>query len=304
MAKNDKQEPRTEDFKGGIITQENVGDQKLPAVNLDAGKSAVAVVDETNFDDLLAGDASLGKESIKLEDMAIPRLSVLQPLSPQVLEGKSEFIEGAKAGMIFDSVSKKVYSGANGFRVIPVSFRRAYIEWVPRNAGGGFVADHGGDATVLERTTRDEKTGALMTKEGHEIVVTYEYYVYVYNDADSTVFQAVLSMAKTQAPKARAWNTIINQLEIESPAGSGKMINPAMFYRSYVLKTKPEQNDSGMWFGWVIDPSTVTPELKRGRELYLKCRQFYKDIAEGKVKVAAPVEMGGNGNSESDDDPM
>lgn len=294
---NTAQQPRIEDWKSADASNE----AKLPATT-DAAGQVPAPVTTSSIDDMLAEDSAMGKENITLTSMAIPRLSVLQPLSPQCLEGKSEYMPEAKPGMIYDSVAHKIYSGAKGIRCIPVNYRFAHLEWIPRNAGGGFVADHGADATILAKCTPNDKK-MMMTPEGHEIIGTHEYYVYVYNDEDNTVFQAVISMAKTQSGKARGWNTSINQLEIEHPKGSGKMINPAMFYRSYVLTTKPEQNDQGMWFGWIITPAEMVPMLPRGSELYLKARQFYKDIAAGKVEVAKPVEMGGN-QEESEDLPM
>ena len=275
-----KQEPKTE-----VATQTQGG----AVVPIDADLAA-----------MLAGDAGMGKQEISSADMAIPRLAVLQSGSPQVIKGKAEYVDGAVAGMIYDSVLNRSYSGETGIIVIPVSYRRAYLEWITRKAGGGFVADHGNDESVLAKCKVDAETKANITPEGHEIVLTAEYFSFIVNP-DSSVNPVILSMAKTQHRKARVWNTLINQLEIPNPAGGEGTINPAMFYRSYHLTTVPESNDKGNWFGWKIEGAKMTLELPRGREIYMRARKFFADIQAGAVKVAAPVE---GGTTEDENAPM
>lgn len=237
---------------------------------------------------MLAQDAGLGKENIRTADMAVPRLTVLQPLSPQVTPGKPEYLEAAKPGMIYDSVMNYLYSGSEGINCIPVHFRATYLEWIPRKAGGGFVGDLGLNIDET-KYKRNPETKLLETAEGHEVVLTKEYFAYVLLK-EGGIAPAIISMAKTQERKSKVWNTMINQFEIPDPRDPTKMLNPAMFYRSYHLTTTIETNDKGSWFGWKIEPSKNTFDLPNGRELYLKARQFHADIAAGKVNVAPPVE--------------
>lgn len=252
---------------------------------------------------LIAGDSGMGKENIKASDMAIPRLSILQPSSPQVMPGKPEYLESAKTGMIYDSVQNVCYSGEKGLIAIPVSFRSAYLEWIPHNKGGGFIADHGTDESVLKNCKQDSETKMMLTPEGHEIVLTAEYFSFIM-PPDGGLFPVIISMAKTQHRKSRVWNFLINQFEIPNPANPEQRINPAMFYRSYKLTTVLESNDKGSWFGWKIEPGQNTFELPDGRNLYLRARKFHADIASGIVKAAAPVEMAGGGSAEDDNAPM
>ena len=55
---------------------------------------------------MFEADAGMGMENVGSEDVKIPFLRILQDLSPQVKEGKGEYIQGAKPGMIINSVSK------------------------------------------------------------------------------------------------------------------------------------------------------------------------------------------------------
>ncbi len=245
-------------------------------------------------------DAGAGQEEMQADDMQIPRLGILQALSPQVDKSKGEYIEGAESGMIMDSVTQELYDGDSGIIVVPVSYRKTYIEWKLRENGGGLVADHGNQPALLDACTKDER-GRMINSDGNQIVATAEYFVFLVDPETGAANPAVLSMASTQLKHSRRWNTTINQLKIKKPDGSG-MFNPAMFYRSYKLQTMPESNDHGSWFGWKISGSLATVELPDGINLYKAAKDFRDQVAKGDVKVhEAQAEASA---SESDDDPM
>ena len=78
-------------------------EEKLPALNLS----------------VMEQDASSGLENIHQEDLATPRLKVLMQLSPEI-----EDIEGAKAGMIYNTVTNELYDGSVGIKVLPCAYQR------------------------------------------------------------------------------------------------------------------------------------------------------------------------------------
>ena len=47
-----------------------------------------------------------------MDDITIPRVDVLQALSPQRKKTNAEYIEGAEEGMLFNTVTKQLY-GSN-----------------------------------------------------------------------------------------------------------------------------------------------------------------------------------------------
>ena len=82
-----------------------------------AGK-AVAKVDETKnqvtvFEGLedLAGE---GFSEVTTSDLAIPFLRILANVSPQVNKREGAYVEGAEAGMIYNTVQNEVYDGVEG----------------------------------------------------------------------------------------------------------------------------------------------------------------------------------------------
>jgi hypothetical protein len=246
-------------------------------------------------------DSRAGMEGIGAQDLAIPRLAILQDLSPQVKKTEAGYIEGAEPGDICDVVSGVLYSGEDGILVVPVSYRRAHIEWVPRNKGGGFVADHGSDGKIVEKCQRGEK-GELNLPNGNIIKITAEYFVMMVEESTGEASAFVLSMTGTQMKKSRRWNTMMNQLR--APKEGGGTFNPAMFYRSYKLTTTPERNDQGSWFGWVITPDKNTVDYPNGAELYVAARDFRAQVASGAVRASAPVVGEHDAPEESETSPM
>ena len=135
---------------------------------------------ETNVSNInsamLLQDAGAGQEKMSQEDMMIPRLSILQQMSDQVNKANGAYVAGAEPGMILDNVANKAINGEKGIEVVPISYRRAHIDW--KKDRGGLVADHGSDEKVLEKCSRGDK-GEYFTDEGNEIVITGEYFVFL-----------------------------------------------------------------------------------------------------------------------------
>ena len=57
----------------------------------------------------LAQDAGLGNENVGTDDLAIPRLDLIQQLSPQIDKSSPKYIEGAETGHIFNTLTGEVY---------------------------------------------------------------------------------------------------------------------------------------------------------------------------------------------------
>ena len=92
---------------------------------------------------------SLGFEETRTEDMAVPFLRILAQLSPQVNKREGAYVEGAEAGMIFNTVSNKVYDGEKGVQVIPCYYNRRFVEWAPREKGGGYFGSYHPDDPMI-----------------------------------------------------------------------------------------------------------------------------------------------------------
>ena len=253
------------------------------------------------MEDLLESDSGAGQEFMTGDDLAIPRLGIVQSLSPQRQKTKSDYIEGASEGMIFENVNKKLYPGDQGIVVIPLQYQMTYLEF--KDNRGGFVKNHGRDRTAFDRATVRDKDGKRMTAEGNIVSQHAEYFVFMVDEKTGNYAPALLSLSGTQIKHAKRWNSMINQLKAEV---KGKLISTPIFYQAYHLTTVPENNDQGEWFRWEIASLFPTFTLPNGKDLYLAARAFRESIVKGAVKVADPMQDSAPESSgpASDDDPM
>jgi hypothetical protein len=249
--------------------------------------TAVAVAAAAMF----AEDAGAGFEGATKDSFAIPYLTILQSMSPQTKKSDGAYIKGATEGMIINSVTSEVIEAiaaeeADGLEVIVCAYTYTFVEWVTREKGGGFVAEH--DSTTgagLERSARKDDKGRSILPNGNQINPTHNFYVLAKNK-DGVFTPAVISMTSTQIKKAKRWMTAMNQLRVARPDGS--TFQPPMFANKFTLTTAAEKNDKGSWYGWVIsDPVQLDVTEPAEASLYLEARAFKDSVVKGEAKVSA-----------------
>jgi hypothetical protein len=242
-------------------------------------KTEVAVQKPTALvafaDDMMA-DAGLGFENVSANDVAIPYLKVLQALSPE-LRGVTK-VAGAEEGLIINTVTGVLMKEV---RVIPCAFKKSYVEWTPREAGGGLVKEYM-DEKILEKSKKNERNQDILPN-GNLIVTTAYHYVLVL--ADGGFERALIAMSSTQLKKSRRWLGQMMALQVKA---GDKTFTPPPFSHSYHLGTGMETKDANSWYGWLInDPSMV-----QDKGVYEAAKKFGADVTAGLVKVAEPPAEG------------
>lgn len=229
----------------------------------------------------LMADAGIGVDSLGMDDIAVPYLYILQSNSPQVNPDSDAYIEGAKPGMFFNNVSGEVYDGREtGITVIPCAYERKFVEWVDRDSGGGFVAEHDIDSNILSETTPNEK-GVPVLANGHLIIETAYHYVYMKNPNNGVWEEIIIPMKSTMLKKSRRWNkTLIGTLIPGTSVRAPRWLYP------YQLKTVKETKNNNTWSNYDITrlPETVTSEQ------YRQCKAFAELFQKGLVVRAAETQ--------------
>jgi hypothetical protein len=221
--------------------------------------------------------AGAGMENTTAEDYAIPFLSVLQDLSPQCKETKAEYIEGAKPGMIFNSVTHDMWEPGKSLIIIPCVYKREMIEWKKKQ--GGFVKNHGNDFAIIETAEYNEDLACFLLPNGNQINDTRQHYVVVFDPESGEIFQALMSMTSTQMKKSKRWNSLINGRKLTLP--DGKKVNAPSFSCAYEVHAIPESNDQGSWYGWSINiEGNVTDE-----NLFNESVALWEAAKAGDIKV-------------------
>jgi|TARA_R110000744_G_scaffold90294_7_gene175371 hypothetical protein len=216
-----------------------------------------------------AEDASNGLADLTAQDYAIPYLSILQKTSPQL------DTHDVKAGQIWNTVTEEAVSE---LLVIPCAYVRNFVEWVPRDQGGGLVAVH--SVNDLPENTRVDNS--LQTKDGNLLIETANHYVMIVT-ANGGLERGLVTMTSTQLKKNRRWNSLMAGIKMKDK--DGMMFTPARFSHTYKLTTLQEKNDKGSWYGWVME--LVSPVADMG--LYSLAKDFATSVQTGAVQAGPPV---------------
>ena len=206
-------------------------------------------------------------------DTAIPYITILQSVSPQLNPSKAEYIEKAKAGQLYNTVTQEIFAELT---VIPVFYHLRYVEWKAREQGGGFIASHTPDSGILGRTTRDPMTGRHILENGNHIVQTA--YHYVLARINGGYQNAVISMASSQLKKSRRWNSLMLSQKIKGPSG---MFTPPTYAFTYKITTVGESNDRGSWFGFQVEKG----EQVSDSSIYEEGKTFSTTISRGEIEA-------------------
>ena len=233
---------------------------------------------------LFGDDLQKGFENMTQEDMALPFIRILGQLSPQVTEGDAKYVEGAKPGMIYNTVTNELYDGKKGIKVIPCYFKKDYPEWSDRGDGPGApVAVHGVNSPVISTGKRDGSK--IRLQNGNYLEETASYYVMVQTKQGGFT-PALITMKSTQLNVSKKWNSMMRSIQIDN--GKGGFAIPPMHGVVYNLTSTLQKNDKGSWYGW-----TVTMDRIMGQEdktLYLNAKDFSGNVSKGNVQTKADVE--------------
>lgn len=225
--------------------------------------------------------ANAGLENVTAADMLVPRLAILQALSPQVNKRKAEHIAGAEVGMIADVGTGELFP--DGVWFLPVLYRKDYLEWAPRDSGKGLVAVHS-DPAILDGCQSNERNQPILPS-GNYIAETAQFFGL---NLSAGARHCFVPMASTQLKKARRWNTLAMGEKLKRADGSE--FTAPLFYRTYMLTSAEESNSEGDWFGWSIQRAQALPELtleEHGydwRRLKSVATSFLDSLAKGEAR--------------------
>ena len=229
-------------------------------------------------------------------EMQIPFVRILQAMSPQLKKREAEYIEGAEQGDMFNTVTKQLWTGEDGITIIPCFQTTKYLEFTPREQGGGFRGEISATDPILKRTERQGAKEMLPT--GNELVKSDQHYCLILDD-DGGFQPVVVDMKSSQLKVSRRWKTQIAMQKVKHPK-TGQLITPPLFATQWRFTTVEEANDQGSWFNYSVEKVG----LLENRELLLEAKSFRDSVAAGEVKAAPEMGNDTQSNSERDDIPF
>lgn len=232
--------------------------------------------------DLFQADAGAGMESVSSDQVIVPRISLLQSMSPCTKKSSGEYLEGAEEGMFLNKITQKLYSGEKGMDVIPLNVRQTLVEFSSREDGGNFLADHSHNLTLWDQTPYDEVKKGKITQQGTRLVKSFEFLVCILEE-DGTFSPALLNLSSSQYKKGHKWFSQLRQFQVKN--SKGVPFNPAIYYSVYNLKSSTETKDSNSWMGYKITRVCDTVSLDGGMSIYTYCSDFSKSYSKGEIKI-------------------
>lgn len=235
-------------------------------------------------------DAGSGFEEADSSAYAIPFIQVLQSGSPQCKKSDGAYIKGAEEGMLYNTVTKEIFSGEDGIIVIPCHYTQRFVEWKPREAGGGFVGEHLPTDPIVGTTEKDDK-GRDLLPNGNTLVDTRNHYVLIVGN-DGTVTPALFAMSSTATKVSRQWMSKMQGIKIKK--ADGTFVTAPMSSRMYKITTVAKSNDKGSWFV----PNVEIHGLVEDMGVYNAAADFRNAVRSGEAKVK---HEGGEGTDTGDE---
>ena len=226
-----------------------------------ANKSAPSTAIETVLErpKFLTGQAR-GSENVTMQDIVVPRIEVVQPLSKCLDRNDPTYITGIEPGFLYNSVTREVYGET--VTIVPVVFRKAFLLFRKRAAGGGF---RGGYQTQAEA---DSHRQTLEDPANIEVIEAAEHLVLV--QSGGGLQEAMLTCTKTKLKISRQLNSFV-QLRGED-----------RWATAYELGSRQEKNDKGTFWNYAVRPLGYVPE-----EVYNRGAKLWKAVSsQGQGYVA------------------
>tara|TARA_R100000458_G_scaffold16900_1_gene14623 strand:- start:646 stop:1410 length:765 start_codon:yes stop_codon:yes gene_type:complete len=226
-------------------------------------------------------DSGMGLENMDKGDLALPFLKLLQSGSDETKKKHAKYVDGAEAGMFYNTVTKKLYDGEKGIEVIPVFYKMTYPEWAPfeRREGRPISNDRGPE--ILKETTQNNSNKDVLSN-GNEIIKTANHFVIINGERPE---KALMTMKSTQLKVSRGWNSLMED-QFETDPKTGKSIPAPMFSRVYRLKSVENAGSNFSWHGYNITMIKKVDDVG----LYQMARDFYNSLKNAQQKTATVSE--------------
>lgn len=245
--------------------------------------------------------AGTGFEDTSQDDFSIPFLDILQGQSPEV-----ESLDAAKPGMFHNTVTDDLYDGKEGVPVLVCATAHEFVEWRPRNQGGGIVGRHKLDSEVVSRAKSNaEKFNELTTDAGNDLVETF--YAYLILALPEGPMPAVLSCSSTRIKPYKAMMTKANMIMVPTP--DGRKVKPPLFAHRFRLTTAKRKNSDGEWHTFEVafdspDKSAVGARLAPDDSLFQAAVDFNSVIRSGMFTTNEAGEAKSRANGSDADVPF
>lgn len=254
-----------------------------------ARSTEIAGVDD--IDEMMARTAGAGLSQLPQDNIS-PQLVLLQPLSPEVMEGSSRVGDAAAGDFL---LGDRLIKGSAGFWFQPVFTEHKLFEFTPLDRGGGFVAEHPAKFDYhhnLVPPEGAEQSGYSMEFDNGNQLIHYRHWHGIGWWAPSTWEPFTIPFKSTGHTTARNWMYKANTSNV-LPSGKPR----ALFAHVYKITSVSFRGAKGTYFKHGVGPAIcldvrVSPDVVKvvespGRALRMG-EDMARSFAGGSIRSAAP----------------
>lgn len=213
------------------------------------------------------GLAPRGSENVTADDLVIPRLELVQSLSPCRKKNDPQYIPGCEEGQFYNNVTREIYGMS--VMVVPVYYRKEWCLFKDRNAGGGFRGAFKSEYEAkLELTKLDEGDDC-------EVVEMAQHFCLLIRPTKeegakgAAMEEIVVSMSKSKLKVSKRWNSLI-RLQLDDS-----------FARVYELSSIMETNSKNQdYYNLSVKVAGYPNDL-----VYNAAEDLYSSIVAGSIKI-------------------
>ena len=205
-------------------------------------KNEVALVQTGDNVPAHAAAAGRGNEEVGVDNLAIPRLKLLQKMNDEVDENHPNHVPGAKAGMFMNSLTKELYE--DGVYVINVKFTESYSVWKKRELGGGFAGVR--DTLAEAQAIIDEQSNPAEYSISH----SHDHLLLIKDATTGEVSKPIImGFASSKLSVSKRWNSVISMKGGDRFSGLWKLKPVSQTNRA----NQPFFNLEPEFVGWCMD---------------------------------------------------
>lgn len=246
-----------------------------------------------------------GFENTSGADYAIPFLTLLQSNSPECdgsVEGRQ--IKDARPGMMMNSVSRELIDGEKGVVIVPCLTQHEFIEWKPRDKGGGFVGTHAVNSAVVQKAIAEAKQfGANKTDEGNDLSETFSIYGMLI-EKNGVPCDPEMIVVGFNSTKIKGYKQIMYRLR--TVKGSK---NIPLFAHQLRITSVNDKNAKGAFKNFKTEPavendvtkSLINPGDDKGKALLAGGQELKTQIASGLLRAAYDSQSNAGSDTGGDD---
>jgi len=230
-----------------------------------------------------SGYENAGYENQSASDYTIPYIGVLQALSPQL-----ETLPNAKAGMLVNSVTNELYDGKSGFLFVPAITKHLYVEWVPKEAGGGLVGVHDASSDLVITAQQNSAVwNELKTPKGNDLVETFYMYGVILGEDEQPLGFCMIPFSSTKIKVYKKINTKLRTFTLS--LADGRKIRPPLFAHKLRIASIKEKSTKGDYYNFLIEPA-VHGDVKDSlipvdHPAFLEAKKCSEMVNKGTIKI-------------------